>query len=64
MHENGVMNLVAGIVKQAANDYRKVRHLKESYEKDKLEEFFLSGWFQFLTGLDGELVLGRLKAGD
>lgn len=64
MHEIGVMNLVEAIVKQAAKDYRAVRYEKESYEKDKLESFFLSGWFHLLTGLDGDLVLERLKAGD
>ena len=64
MCENGVFNLVQAIVKQAAKDYRVVRHEKESYEKNKLEKFFLSKWFSDLTGLDGEMVLGRLKAGD
>ena len=64
MCENGIFNLVQAIVKQAAKDYRAVRYKKESYEKDKLEEFFLSKWFSDLTGLDGEMVLGRLKAGD
>ena len=64
MCESGVFNLVQAIVKQAAKDYRDVRYEKESYEKDKLEKFFLSKWFSDLTGLDGEMVLGRLKAGD
>ena len=62
--DKGAENLVEGIVKQAANDYRKVRNMEECYEKEKLEKFFLSGWFHLLTGLDGALVLGRLKAGD
>ncbi len=64
MCENGIFNLVHAIVKQAAKDYRAVRYKKESYEKDRLEKFFLSKWFSDLTGLDGEMVLGRLKAGD
>ena len=62
--DKGAENLVEGIVRQAAHDYRKVRHMNDCYEKEKLEEFFLSGWFHLLTGLDGVLVLGRLKAGD
>lgn len=64
MHEIGVENLVEGIVKQAAKDYRKVRDKEESAEKTDLERFFLSKWFHTLTGLDGKLILEKLKAGD
>lgn len=64
MCEQGIENLVTGIVTQAAKDYRKVRHLEDSYEKQELEEFFLSKWFYQLTGVDGQMVLDRLKAGD
>jgi len=64
MCEQGIENLVTGIVSQAAKDYRKVRHLEDSYEKQELEEFFLSKWFYQLTGVDGQMVLDRLKAGD
>ena len=64
MNESGITKLVEAIVKRAADDYRKVRYLDESYEKKKLEEFFLSKWFSDLTGLDGKMVLDRLKAGD
>ena len=64
MNDSGIFNLVQAIVKQAAKDYRDVRYKDESYEKEKLEEFFLSKWFNDITGLDGEMVLGRLKAGD
>lgn len=64
MCEQGIENLVTGIVSQAAKDYRKVRYLEDSYEKQELEEFFLSKWFYQLTGVDGQMVLDRLKAGD
>ena len=64
MCEQGIENLVTGIVTQAAKDYRKVRHLENSYEKRELEEFFLSTWFHQLTGLDGQMVLDKLKAGN
>lgn len=64
MCEQGIENLVTGIVTQAAKDYRKVRHLEHSYEKQELEEFFLSAWFHQITGLDGQIVLDKLKAGD
>lgn len=33
MCEQGIENLVTGIVTQAAKDYRKVRYLEDSYEK-------------------------------
>ena len=64
MDKNGAFLLVQAIVKQAAKDYRDVRYMDKSPEKERLEEFFLSDWFNDLTGLDGEMVLGRLKAGD
>ena len=64
MHEIGVENLVEGIVKQAAKDYRQVRDKEKSPEKKELERFFLSKWFHTLTELDGKLVLEKLKAGD
>lgn len=64
MCEQGIENLVTGIVTQAAKDYRKVRHLDDSYEKRDLEQFFLSTWFFQLTGFDGRMVLDKLKAGD
>ena len=61
MCEQGIENLVTGIVTQAAKDYRKVRHLEHSYEKQELE---VSTWFHQITGLDGQMVLDKLKAGD
>ena len=61
MCEQGIENLVTGIVTQAAKDYRKVRHLENSYEKQELE---VSTWFHQITGLDGQMVLDKLKAGD
>ena len=64
MCEQGIENLVPGIVTQAAKSYRKVRYLEDSYEKRELEEFFVSTWFHQLTGLYGQLVLDKLKAGD
>ena len=67
MCENGIYNLVEAIVKQVAKDYRKVRYSEKQddiCEKEKIERFFLSRWFYVLTGLDGEMVLDKLKAGD
>ena len=61
MCEQGIENLVTGIVTQAAKDYRKVRYLENSYEKQELE---VSTWFHQITGLDGQMVLDKLKAGD
>ena len=64
MCEQGIENLVTGIVTQAAKDYRKVRYLEDSYEKRELEEFFVSRWLCQLTVRDGQMVLDKLKAGE
>ena len=65
----GVYNLVEGIVKTAATDYRDALCVlaknPESYNADvqriDCERFFLSGYFTLLTGLDGEAILMQIK---
>lgn len=61
--------LAQAIVVQAATDYRKARHKIKTHPKCisagrdivECERFFLSGWFTELSGLDGRVVLDRLK---
>ena len=58
----GAENLVEGIVASAGKDYQHIRLVAEdNYSKRKLEKFFKSNWFNFLTGLDGKMILARLK---
>ena len=62
-------NLAQAIVLSAVKDWRwAVRKLKKRprYEpaiqmKEECERFFLSGWFEDLTSVDGEVILRKLK---
>lgn len=62
--------LAGAIVLQAANDYRAaLRKLKKNPENQtamsetmECERFFRSGWYQALTSVDGEYLIGRLRA--
>ena len=72
MNDKGVQNLIEGIVRQAADDYRNARrgelrsrdqgHYIPSALKRECERFFRSSWFEMLTGLDGEAILEKLEA--
>ena len=64
MDEEGCMRLVKAICAQAANDYRAVRHKERSIVKEEIESFFQSEYFEQLTGLDGGMILDRLKKGE
>ena len=55
---NAYYELANAIVLQAVRDYR--LHSNKG-EISQLEEFFRSGWFACLTGLDPELLLAKLK---
>ena len=69
-HETGVTALANAIIIQAATDYRRnalrLMHHPHSSEaracRDEIEQFFRSDWFAQLSGLDGERMLGQLKA--
>ena len=64
--------LAAAIVEQAAQDYQEaMEYLYENpdgrkkvdsiAEKLENEEFFRSGWYQVLCGIDGEQVIRQLR---
>lgn len=58
--DEGAINLIQAIVNRAGND---VLHSAPGSEMRKqAEEFFLSDWFQAITGLDGAAVLKPLQA--
>ena len=48
--------LADAIILQAVYDYRKHKKLRGSIAK-----FFKSDWFEFLTDIDGEYLLKKLK---
>lgn len=57
----GYKELAAAIVEQAVWDYRIAVSENNSAEIYKLEKFFLSGWFELLSDLDGETIIRKIK---
>ena len=63
-------NLANAIVLQAVKDYRKAlrtlslnpHNRSAQYERRSIEQFFRSGWFGVLTGIDPEMLITKLKA--
>ena len=62
-------NLANAIILQAVKDYRQALKLlgrnskctSALSTKDECERFFRSEWFSFLTSVDGEMLIRRLK---
>ena len=62
-------NLANAIVAQAAEDYRKDlrRIMADPADREalkdalKIEQFFHSGWFGVLTGVDPDYLINRLR---
>ena len=69
MREEPYKDLAAAIVAQAAKDYRcALSELKrnpysfKAHEmKTETEKFFRSDWIMALTGLDGELLMKKIR---
>jgi hypothetical protein len=64
-------NLANAIVMQAVKDYRGAakslkRHPNSNARSvlNECERFFLSGWFEALTGANGEFILKKLQQED
>lgn len=59
---NGPCNtLIEGICRQAEKDYlSKGKSEYAEYWRNDARQFFLSGWFYELTGLDGKRILDML----
>lgn len=65
-------DLTIAIIATAANDYRKVlKKLKTDpynvrllVERAEIEEFFHSQWYEYLTTVDGTMILRRLQNGE
>ena len=62
-------DLAQAIILQAAKDYRAARKKAKYNPKNKeaklmiqdCESFFRSDWFSALTGIDGQMLLEKLK---
>lgn len=59
IHPTGYDNLVAAICQRAANDVLSYR--PDNWIRQDAEHFFISGYFDWLTGLDGFEVLYKLS---
>ena len=65
-------DLAIAIIVRAANDYRKVMEKLENdpfdghlhKERKEIERFFHSQWYEFLTTVDGAMILRRLQNGE
>ena len=63
-------NLANAIILQAVKDYRHALKLlgrnskctSAIFTRDECERFFRSEWFKFLTTVDGEMLIRKLKA--
>ena len=60
-------NLANEIILQAVDDYRRllrgknVKPIDKCITIDSVEKFFQSKWFGFLTKVDGETIINRLR---
>lgn len=54
-------DLMNAVVEQAVYDYRKSYIKRDKKTRAECEAFFLSGRFNLFTGLDGKVLLDRLK---
>lgn len=65
--DEGIDLLRCAIVKQAADDYKKVINGKKhhpkygKYNRNELEEFFQSSWFEMLVDIDGDAIVKEIK---
>lgn len=53
--------LVTAIVSQAVKDYLAALNYKNTSGIAECEQFFRSDWFTFLTDVDGEIIIRRIK---
>ena len=70
----GYDGLVAGVIRQAVNDYKKYWHRKQKpkisksekqyaeWQMESIRGFFLGEWFAYISNLDGKKLLEMLEA--
>lgn len=67
--ENPYERLANAIIVQASKDYmtslrkkkRNLRSTSADHDIRECERFFRSGWYQVLTSIDGEHLMGKLR---
>lgn len=60
IHPEGYTNLVCAIVRRARQDI--MLSSPGTHFREDAEQFFLSGGFESLTGLDGKVMLDKIRA--
>ena len=58
---DGYAELAAAIVERALIDYRAALMERDETEISKLRKFFRSGWFDFLSDLDGKILMAQIE---
>ena len=67
MNETGIENLTNAIVLQAVKDYRRALAGGSVNGRDsksviaECERFFQSEWFNFLTNVDGMIIIANIR---
>ena len=67
--DDSYIRLAHAVVVQAAKDYDaeldwfRQTYLNHKSELQSLERFFRSGWFELLSGLDGEALMEKIREG-
>ena len=67
--EDPYERLANAIILQAVSDYRTVLRKIKAHPKNRdainealeIEKFFRSGWYQMLTGVEGEFLIRKLQ---
>lgn len=60
MNEGYIM-LAAAVIERAVIDYRSALSEKDVAEIRQLKKFFRSDWFDFLSDLDGEVLMAQVE---
>lgn len=57
----GYEMLAAAVVERAVIDYKSALAEKDETEIRQLKRFFRSDWFDFLSDLDGEVLMAQVE---
>jgi hypothetical protein len=57
----GYEMLAAAVVERAIIDYKSALAEKDVVEIHQLKKFFRSGWFDFLSNLDNEVLMAQVE---
>lgn len=61
MHDEGLENIRAAILRQAAKDYIWALTHNEGIQAYRLERFFRSGWGELLSNNNGDFIIYECK---